>query len=98
MYSFNESCIKLKNLLSKWFEVHIGVKQGDSLFTTLFNILIDDLAMKMGPGVRVGNDNVLILLYADDIAIIRGALGGLISKFKPYKGIGYSTFKKEYEQ
>ena len=176
---------KLNNLLSQWFEVNIGVRQGDNLSPTLFSIFINDLAVeikKMRLGVSNGNNKVSILLYAGDIAIVSEneinlqlmlnrlhkwcqnwfltintdksqivhfrkkrkkrsdfsfsvgptqlkivdqykylgitltknldykvgaqeladagghALGSLISKFKPYKGNGYSTFTKLYEQ
>ena len=47
LYSFNESCIKLNNLLSQWFEVNIGVRQGDNLSPTLFSIFINDLAIEI---------------------------------------------------
>ena len=73
MYSYNESCVKVNALLSEWFKVSVGVRQGDNLSPTLFGIFINDLAIEiknMGLGVLCGTTKVSILLYADDIALI----------------------------
>ena len=56
-----------------WFVTNQGVRQGDNLSPTLFNIYINDLALelkKMNLGVTIGNLHVCILLYADDIVLI----------------------------
>ena len=47
--------------------------QGDSLSPTLFNLLINDLALflkDMDVGVTVNNTHVPILMYADDVVIL----------------------------
>ena len=45
------------------------------------------------------NENLDYKVCAQDLADAGDrALGSLISKFKPYKGIGYSRFTKLYEQ
>ena len=45
------------------------------------------------------NENLDYKVCAQELADAGGrALGSLITKFKPYKGIGYSTFTKLYEQ
>ena len=41
------SCVKLNQFKTNWFEVNSGVRQGDSLSPTLFNIYISDLVMLM---------------------------------------------------
>ena len=40
-------CMKLNNLLSQWFKVNIGVRQGDNLSPTLFSLFINDLAIEI---------------------------------------------------
>ena len=73
IYSYNESCVKANTLLSEWFKVSVGVRQGDKLSPTLFGIFINDLAIEikhMGLGVLCGITKVSILLYADGIALI----------------------------
>jgi len=44
LYLSTEACVKVNNLYTPWFDYTYGVKQGDSLSPTLFNIFIDDLA------------------------------------------------------
>ena len=73
MYTHTRSCIKLNKLFTDWFDVNSGVKQGDNMSPTLFSGLVNDLAhfiKQLGRGVQVGDDNISILLYADDMAII----------------------------
>ena len=41
--------------------------------TLLFNLFVNDLALRiksLGKGVNIGNENVSILMYADDIILI----------------------------
>ena len=45
LYEHNISCVKLHGLLSKWFNVDRGVRQGDNLSPTLFGVFINDLAI-----------------------------------------------------
>ena len=73
IYNYNEFCVKVNTLLSEWFKVSVGVRQGDNLSPTLFGIFINDLAIEiknMGLGVLCGTTKVSILIYADDIALI----------------------------
>ena len=45
------------------------------------------------------NENLDYEVFAQELADAGYcAIGSLISKFKPYKGVGYSTFTKLYEQ
>ena len=67
------SCIKLNNILTEWFDVTSGIRQGDTLSPTLFNLYINELATgikDLHKGVAFGNTQVSILLYADDIVLI----------------------------
>ena len=73
LYSNTVSCIKLNGKLSGWFETKSGVRQGDTLSPTLFCLFINDLITeinKLQLGIRIGNTNISILAYADDIALV----------------------------
>ena len=67
-----QSCVRLNNSMSDWFDVSCGLRQGCSLSPILFNLFIDDFALSvkaLGKGVDIGNEKVCILLYADDIVL-----------------------------
>ncbi|KAK3102881.1 hypothetical protein FSP39_014619 [Pinctada imbricata] len=73
LYTDTESCVRLGNRLTDWFSCRSGVKQGDNLSPTIFSLFINDLAIQikaLNKGVPVGDLNISILLYADDIALI----------------------------
>lgn len=74
LYSNTESCIRIGDRYTEWFECSSGVRQGDNLSPTLFALFINDLATAikaLNKGVQIDeNLNLSILLYADDIAII----------------------------
>ena len=68
-----QACISLNNYKSEWFLTELGVRQGDNLSPTLFSLFINDLARAvkdLNLGIQIGENNISILLYADDIAII----------------------------
>lgn len=73
MYVNSQSCVQLNNTLTDWFSVEQGVRQGDSLSPTLFSLYLNDLAVEiksLGCGVKLGNEEIAILLYADDIVLL----------------------------
>ena len=67
-------CVRCPGGLSDCFTSTIGVKQGCPLSPTLFGIYIDEItdfiACKGGKGVAMGDMQVSILLYADDIVLL----------------------------
>ena len=73
LYNSVPSCVRLNNYHTDWFDVRSGLRQGCSLSTLLFNLFINDLALKIKSfniGVPVGNEIVSLLLYADDIVLM----------------------------
>jgi len=73
IYSKTESCVRLNDNVTNWFFTTGGVKQGDNLSPTLFDVYLNDLADElncMQLGVKIDDDYLTILLYADDIVII----------------------------
>lgn len=73
LYHGVKSSVKVNNILTDWFDVNSGVKQGCLLSPTLFSLFIDDLVSDINQlqcGLSVDGTNISILLYADDIALI----------------------------
>ena len=73
LYADVECCVRINGTLSKWFKVNNGVKQGCMLSPALFSIFINDLATEIKNlqcGIPVGDDQISILMFADDIALI----------------------------
>ena len=71
LYKETVSCVQLSNMNTEWFQTLYGVRQGDNLSPTLFNIYIYDLAEElksMNLGIKMGDLHICILLYADDIS------------------------------
>jgi hypothetical protein len=73
IYNDNQSCVKVNNHYTPWFNVTFGVRQGDVLSPTLFSLYINDFSQAIqesGVGVEVGESRLGVLLYADDICLI----------------------------
>ena len=75
MYSKPISCVNVNGMLTDWFNVNSGVRQGDTLSPTLFALFINELAervnsAKIGIPVSYEHDQISILLYADDIVLL----------------------------
>ena len=76
-----ETAFKLENLHSNFFETTRGVRQGDSISPTLFNIFINDLDKAFNSegtnSPTLVNSKVGSLLFADDLLIISESNEGL---------------------
>ena len=73
MYIDTEACIRLNNVCTQWFETTSGVKQGDCISTTLFNLYVNDLVHEINTlnlGVTLDKEKVSIWLYADDLVLM----------------------------
>ena len=73
MYTNTISRILLGQYMTDWFHTLNGVRQGDTLAPTLFAIFINDLIEELNllkKGVDINGENVVALLYADDLVIM----------------------------
>ena len=80
-YENTESAIKYKDQFSNYFNILRGVKQGDSLSPTLFNIFINDLVRELDRNksdpLTLISTNISCLLFADDLLIMSESKEGL---------------------
>ena len=86
MYQGSSLSVKvLQNQLSESFSSEIGVKQGDNLSPTLFNLFLNDLVdsstfdRNFSDPVSLGSYRFNCLLYADDIVLLSKSEAGLQS-------------------
>jgi NTP pyrophosphatase (non-canonical NTP hydrolase) len=69
--------IRIKYTLSEAFEVRIGLKQGDSLSPTLFNIALRKAIRELQletTGVEIGQQHIQVLSFADELNILGNSL------------------------
>ena len=65
--------VRIDGTLSSFFENKTGLKQGDPISPILFNLALQKVIqrIKMDPsGIKIGKEQLNILAYADDIALI----------------------------
>lgn len=81
MYQNTTCRIKFSNGVSEKFTSNCGVKQGDVLSPTLFNLFInglnDELNISSTNPIKLGNLNISSLMYADDIILLSESQEGL---------------------
>ena len=74
IYLTTYNCVRINGQCTEWFESSCGVRQGDVISPTLFNIFINDLVLEvksLGYGIQISDTCKLsCLLYADDLALI----------------------------
>ena len=65
--------VKFNGVTADWFDESMGLKQGCILSPQFFNIFFKDLTDPMNDlkrGVRFGDEQISILLYANDIVLL----------------------------
>ena len=65
--------VKFNGVTTDWFDVSMGLKQGCILSPQFFNLFINDLTSRINDlkcGVKFGDEQISILLYADDIVLL----------------------------
>ena len=81
MYSNTLYCCKTDGFMCEPFQANLGVKQGDSLSPTLFNVFVDDIGSFFNPILTDPADlNQKLfnhLLYADELVLISETPAGL---------------------
>jgi hypothetical protein len=73
LYDGVQAAVRVNGLMTDWFDVGVGLKQGCILSPVLFNIYLNDFLQEikdMGVGVTVGEEKIAILGYADDIVLM----------------------------
>lgn len=73
LYQNVEYSVRINGILTDWFPVSVGLKQGCTISPTLFNVYINSLVSQIKEsriGVDIDGDIIAILLYADDIVLI----------------------------
>lgn len=73
IYNNVQSCVKINGHMTEWFNVKSGLKQGCILSPLLFNIFINDLideVKRLNVGIKLDDDIVSVLVYADDIVFM----------------------------
>lgn len=73
--------VKLPHLVTDYFAMTLGIKQGDPISPTLFNIFLDDLVPCIlnsnGDHPSLNNTVIPLLMYADDVVLISESPEGL---------------------
>lgn len=83
MYKSVRSCVRCPDNLTEYFDCPAGVRQGCVLSPTLFSFLINELALEIAErgthGIQLSPDFVqlLIILFADDVALMSYSIIGL---------------------
>ena len=105
-YKNIQSCVINNGLMSDYFTLERGVRQGDLLSPYLFVVAIESLeiAIRKNPAIRgimIGKEETKLLQYADDMTAVLSdinsaqALFDLLEVFKKPSGLMINTTKTE---
>lgn len=83
MYSVVKSCVKHCNSFSDFFDISIGLRQGQNNSPILFSLFLEDLELFLQQGSDCGIDIyeicIMLLLFADDMVILGNSVEDLQS-------------------
>ena len=82
IYSDVKCCVRVNSICSDYFDVQSGLKQGCLLSPGLFNLFINDLVYDLKNsdcGVSIGNEQISVLGYADDLVCVSESEEGVQS-------------------
>ena len=73
MYSQVKSCVRKCSTLSDYFDIAVGLKQGEIMSPILFALFVDDLELFLedNPSCGLSFDDItfILMLFADDMVI-----------------------------
>jgi hypothetical protein len=84
--------VKIQNQLTECFKTNQGLKQGDSLASSLFNFVLEYIVRKCNVDTRntIAYKQTQIMAYADDIIVSR-SLRAMKETYKEIKTIAKRT-------
>ena len=104
LYRDTKALYSLGEFETDWVDIKNGVRQGCVLSPTLFNLYTEELAVRIkqsNMGVRIGEDKLGLLMYADDMVILAESTGELqnileiVESYGKDYNIKYSTDKTQ---
>jgi len=73
LYSEVESCVLVGDDLTDWFQIALGLRQGDPLSPILYIVFLDGLIKVLKEakeGVQIGGEKINNLGFADDLVLV----------------------------
>jgi len=99
-----EASVKIENLTSKPFLISSGVRQGNPLFATISNLILDSVIKELNLIGDVSLKLTQIVAYADDVALLARSLKALKEIFHKFQneatlvGLKINEDKTKYTQ